>query len=136
MYHRFNEDKYPSTNINMEIFKQQIEIIRNQNLNFYDPSEFDNNFNRPKLQKKVLLTIDDAFASFYNHAWPYLKENKIPFILFVSTEPVGKKGYMTWSQIQEVEKEEFAFIGNHTHTHDYFIDNISDKSIIVSKSYR
>ena len=28
MYHRFNEDKYPSTNINMEIFKKQIDLIR------------------------------------------------------------------------------------------------------------
>ena len=35
----------------------------------------------------------------------YLKEKKIPFILFVSTEAVGKNGYMTWDQIKELEKE-------------------------------
>jgi hypothetical protein len=28
MYHRFNESKYPSTNIQMEVFKNQIEIIK------------------------------------------------------------------------------------------------------------
>ena len=28
MYHRFNENKYPSTNIKMEIFKKQIELIK------------------------------------------------------------------------------------------------------------
>ena len=44
-------------------------------------------------------------ALFYENAWPFLKENKIPFLLFVSTEPVGQKGYMTWEQIKEVEKE-------------------------------
>jgi len=27
MYHRFNENKYPSTNIQMEVFKKHIEII-------------------------------------------------------------------------------------------------------------
>ena len=37
------------------------------------------------------------------------KKNKIPFILFVSTEPVGKNGYMTWEQIKEVEKEKFVY---------------------------
>ena len=37
-----------------------------------------------------------------------LKKNKIPFILFVSTEPVGKNGYMTWEQIKEIEKENFV----------------------------
>ena len=28
MYHRFNENKYPSTNIKMDIFKKQINIIQ------------------------------------------------------------------------------------------------------------
>ena len=33
-----------------------------------------------KNKKKILINIDDGFKSFYNEAWPYLKENKIPFI--------------------------------------------------------
>ena len=121
MYHRFNENKYPSTNIQMEIFKKQIQIISNNNFKFYNPKKFDLDFNEPKLDKKILITIDDAFSSFYENAWPYLKENKIPFILFVSTEPVGKYGYMTWSQIKEIEKEDFVFIGNHSHSHEYLV---------------
>ena len=121
MYHRFNENKYPSTNIQMEIFKKQIQIINNNNFKFYNPKKFDLDFNQPKLDKKILITIDDAFSSFYENAWPFLKENKIPFILFVSTEPVGKYGYMTWSQIKEIEKEDFVFIGNHSHSHEYLV---------------
>ena len=122
MYHRFNENKYPSTNVKMDIFKNQIEIIRGKGLNFYNPLDFKDEFAKPKNEKKILLTIDDAFSSFYENAWPYLKKNKIPFILFVSTEPVGKNGYMTWEQIKEVEKEKFAYIGNHSHSHEYMID--------------
>jgi len=122
MYHRFNENKYPSTNIQMDIFKKQINIIKNKNYEFEIPKNFDLSFNKPKTKKKILITIDDAFASFYENAWPFLKENKIPFILFVSTQPVGKKGYMTWEQIKEVEKENFAFIGNHSHSHEYLLD--------------
>ena len=121
MYHRFNENKYPSTNIKMEIFKKQIQIINDNNFEFYNPKNFDLDFNKPKLDKKILITIDDAFSSFYENAWPFLKENKIPFILFVSTEPVGKYGYMTWSQIKEIEKEDFVFIGNHSHSHEYLV---------------
>ena len=121
MYHRFNENKYPSTNIQMEIFKKQIQIINNNNFKFYNPKKFDLDFKEPKLDKKILITIDDAFSSFYENAWPFLKENKIPFILFVSTEPVGKYGYMTWSQIKEIEKEDFVFIGNHSHSHEYLV---------------
>ena len=126
MYHRFNENKYPSTNIRMNVFKEQMEIIKNSNYTFSNPKTFSENFKNPKTNKEILVTIDDAFLSFYLEAWPYLKENKIPFILFVSTEPIGKKGYMTWEQIKEVEAEKFTVIGHHSHTHGYLIDEDND----------
>ena len=119
MYHRFEENKYPSTNIRLDIFKKHINLIKKNNLNFYNPGELSKNFTKVKKQKKILLTVDDAFTSFYENAWPILREEKIPFILFVSTEAVGNKGYMSWNQIKEVEKDSFAYIGNHSHSHDY-----------------
>jgi peptidoglycan/xylan/chitin deacetylase (PgdA/CDA1 family) len=141
MYHRFDENKYPSTNIQMNVFKQQIKIIKNSKYKFYDPKNLEKNFHIIKIEKKILLTIDDAFSSFYEIAWPYLKEEKIPFILFVSTEAVGKNGYMTWDQIKELEKENTVYIGNHSHTHDYlvnfkndlFINDINTASAIFIK---
>ena len=126
MYHRFNEHKYPSTNIQMDVFKKQMQIIKNSNYIFSNPKNFEKNFNTPKTNKEILITIDDAFLSFYLEAWPYLKKNKIPFVLFVSTEPVGKKGYMTWEQIKEIEAEKFTIIGHHSHSHEYLIDNDND----------
>ncbi len=122
MYHRFNENKYPSTNIRMDVFNQQMLIIKELNFNFYKPQIFLNEFNNPKKEKKILITIDDGFKSFYTEAWPYLKKNKIPFILFVSTEPVGKHGYMNWDEIKEIENSELGYIGHHSHTHEYLID--------------
>ncbi len=106
----------------MDIFDQQMLIIRNLNYKFYDPKFFLSEFDKPKKEKKILITIDDGFKSFYTEAWPYLKKNKIPFILFVSTEPIGKNGYMDWNEIKEIEKSEFGFIGHHSHTHEYLID--------------
>ena len=129
MYHRFNENKYPSTNIRMEVFSQQMEQIKNLGYEFYHPDIFLREFQIPKKEKKILITIDDGFKSFYNEAWPYLKKNKIPFILFVSTEPVGKNGYMTWDEIKEIQKSKIGFIGHHSHTHEYLID-MSEKEFI------
>ncbi len=130
MYHRFDENKYPSTNIRMEVFEKHIQLIKNQNYDFIQSKEFIEKFNVAKKQKKILLTVDDAFQSFYQEAWPFLKKNKIPFILFVSTEPVGNNGYMTWEQIIEIEKEDFVTIGHHSHTHEYLID-VSDKEFVL-----
>ena len=129
MYHRFDEHEYPSTNIQMDVFIKHIQLIKDSNYEFIHPKDFQENFNKPKNKKKILLTVDDAFKSFYEVAWPYLKKNKIPFILFVSTEPVGNKGYMSWDQIKDVEKENFAVIGHHSHSHEYLIDKTNDEFV-------
>ena len=140
MYHRFNENKYPSTNIKMNIFDEQMNLIKNLNYEFYDPKIFVNEFNKPKDKKKILITIDDGFKSFYNEAWPYLKKNKIPFILFVSTEPVGKNGYMTWDEIKEIDDSSIGYIGHHSHTHEYLIDMTEEEFVndieIASKIFK
>ena len=110
----------------MDIFEKQMEIIKEQDYEFYDPKNFVKEFEKIKENKKILITIDDAFKSFYTEAWPFLKEKKIPFILFVSTEPIGKYGYMNWDEIKEIDNSEFGYIGHHSHTHEYLID-MSDK---------
>ncbi len=129
MYHRFNEHKYPSTNIQIDIFYEHLKLIKDSNYQFINLNDFIENFDKPKNQKKILITIDDGFISFYENAWPFLKKNKIPFILFISTEPIGGKGYMNWEQIKEIEKENFAAIGHHSHSHEYLIDK-SDSEFI------
>ena len=106
----------------MDIFKEHVDLILDANLTFYHPKDFVDEFDIPKKEKKILLTVDDAFQSFYDNAWPYLKKNEIPFVLFVSTEPVGNNGYMNWDQIKEIESSEYGVIGHHSHSHDYLID--------------
>ena len=88
MYHRFGENKYPSTNIQIDAFKKHLEIIEKENINFINPNNFEKNLISRKNTRKILLTIDDGFESFYKNAWPILKEKKIPFILFISTREV------------------------------------------------
>jgi len=122
MYHRFDENKYPSTNIRMEIFKQQLSEIDKEKIEFITFNKFEKIIKNNIEKNYLLLTIDDGFKSFYINAWPILKKKKIPFILFVSTREVGKSGYMTWKEIKEVSSNEFVTIGNHSHTHEYLID--------------
>ena len=63
MYHRFNENKYPSTNIQIDVFKDQMEIVKNSSYTFSNPKIFEKNFTSPKINKEILITIDDAFLS-------------------------------------------------------------------------
>ncbi len=122
MYHRFNENKYPSTNIRNEIFKDHLKEINKSEIKFITFEKFEKIIKTNIDNNYLLLTIDDAFKSFYLNAWPILKKKKIPFILFVSTREIGKYGYMTWEQINEVGSSNLVTIGNHSHTHEYLID--------------
>ena len=56
MYHRFEENKYPSTNIRMNIFLEHIAAIKNNGFEFYNPKLFNEELDKPKDSKKILLT--------------------------------------------------------------------------------
>jgi len=122
MYHRFEENKYPSTNIRNKVFSEHIKEINSSGIKFINFEKFEKIIKSSTEENYILLTIDDAFESFYQNAWPILKNKKIPFILFVSTREIGKHGYMTWDQIREVEANNLATIGNHSHSHEYLVD--------------
>ena len=126
MYHRFNESKYPSTNIQLDVFEKQLEIIDNEGIKFIHPKDFKNSMSNNKGDRKILFTVDDGLLSFYENAWPILREKKIPFILFVNTREVGAFNYMSWDQIIELHNSEYVEIGNHSHSHEYLADEDPD----------
>ena len=127
MYHRFDENKYPSTNIKNEIFIEHLNEINNRKIEFINFEKFEKIIKTNIDKNYILLTVDDAFQSFYINAWPILKNKKIPFVLFVSTREIGKHGYMTWEQIKEVSDNNLVTIGNHSHSHEYLVDWPDDK---------
>ena len=65
MYHRFNENKYPSTNIKNEIFIEHIKEIDNSGIEFITFDKFKKVVKSNIDKNYLLLTIDDAFESFY-----------------------------------------------------------------------
>jgi poly-beta-1,6-N-acetyl-D-glucosamine N-deacetylase len=135
MYHRFEENKYPSTNIKLNDFLKHIEMIQSANIRFINPKKFKEELTKNKKERKILLTIDDGFSSFYENAWPILKEKKIPFILFINTREVGALNYMGWDEIKEISNENFVEIGNHSHSHEYLVDeNIETIKSDIEKS--
>ena len=141
MYHRVGEGKYPSTNVSTEMFNEHLKLIEGFQLEFIQPNEFKKMIlnGQPLNERKILLTVDDAFKSFYLNAWPILKEKKIPFILFVNTREVSQNhsNYMNWKQIRELRDSGLVTIGGHSWSHDYFVDmKIEDVKTDIEKSHK
>lgn len=120
MYHRFGEADLPSTSIKIEQFESHLAELKNGGYRVMDLPDIVKAIKNGKElpDKAVAITVDDAYLSVYQEAWPRLKELGYPFTLFVSTEPVdrGVRGYMSWDQIRELRREGVT-IGHHTVTH-------------------
>ncbi|MGB0404872.1 MAG: hypothetical protein ACPGDB_01620, partial [Fusobacterium sp.] len=68
-------------------------------------NNFDEQFNKPKSKKEILITIDDAFESFYTEAWPYLKENKIPQLINTFSEGKFRIPYRIENLVNAIKPE-------------------------------
>ncbi len=120
MYHRFGENKYPSTNVTEKQFVSHIDYVLKNKIQILSLEEIIATLNRNEKfnEKAIAFSVDDAYSSFYKIAWPLFREKNIPVTLFVSTDIIDKKtkGYMTWPEIRQFI-DEGGGIGQHTSTH-------------------
>lgn len=130
MYHRFGEAAYPATSVTLDQFEDHIEYLKDNNFNIMPVPEIvsalKNNTSLP--EKTIGITIDDAFKSVYNEAWPILRRSNVPFTLFVSPATIGGSQYMSWADLQKLAKDKNVTIGNHTEHHTYMTDKTSDQN--------
>lgn len=120
MYHRFGDNRFPSTNVTVEQLDGHIAELKNGAYNVMllgDVVEAIEN-GQPLPACTVSISIDDAYATVFEIGWPKFRAAGLPVTLFVSTGPVdrGLDGMMTWDQIRQMH-EEGAEIGAHTVTH-------------------
>ena len=122
MYHRFDESKYPSTNITLDQFLEHLELFNSHEYNVL-PLEFiiDSIITETTLpENTVAISIDDGHKSILKKAWPLIKKYGYPVTIFISTEPIDAQfsNYLTWDEIRLL-KQEGADIGAHTRTHQH-----------------
>ena len=136
-YHRFDEPKYPSTNISMELFTKQINYLIQHNYNIWPLSKIIRYLlkNKKIPDKTVSITIDDAYQSVYVHAYPLLKKYNLPFTVFVNSLPIvhESKNYMSWNAMREMGKNGAEF-ANHSYSHQYLVRE-KNKNLRLYKEY-
>jgi peptidoglycan/xylan/chitin deacetylase (PgdA/CDA1 family) len=120
MYHRFAEDRYPATSIRIDQFEAQLKHLREGGYRIVPLADvllaLQGQAELP--DRAVAITIDDAYLSVYQHAFPRLKALGFPFTVFVATDPVdqGLPAYMDWNQMREMAAGGASF-ANHGAAH-------------------
>jgi len=66
------------------------------------------------------LTFDDGNLSDYDIAFPILHERRVSATFFVIVDKVGQKGFLSWRQIIEMNKNGMNF-GSHSLTHQSMV---------------
>lgn len=123
IYHRFDEQRYPSTNISSDVFRQQLDYLKENQVEIISLPEIAERLEsgQPLPEHTVALCVDDSYRSFYDVAMPVLREYGFPVTLFVNTDAVGTSGYLNWIELKNL-MDEGVSIGNHTASHAYLVE--------------
>lgn len=79
-------------------------------------------------RKPVILSFDDGWNDQFVYAFPLLKKYKYSATFFVFTNSIGKKGFLSWDQLQEMRSAGMN-IGSHSLSHPY-LTHISDPKVL------
>ena len=67
-------------------------------------------------EKPVILTFDDGYEDNYTTLLPMLEERHMTAVVYMVTNSIGRKGYLSWNQLRDMQKRGIE-IGSHTANH-------------------
>jgi peptidoglycan/xylan/chitin deacetylase (PgdA/CDA1 family) len=121
LYHRVGEDRYSSTSIATEAFRQQMAWLSDHDYRVIPLGELVSALEAGEAPPphSVVITFDDTYRSIYEVAAPILAEYGYPYALFVYTQAMeaGYPDFMSWDQLRELAAQPGVEIGNHGHNH-------------------
>jgi peptidoglycan/xylan/chitin deacetylase (PgdA/CDA1 family) len=131
MYHRFGEDRHPSTSVRLEQFDAHLEHLDRHGFHVVPLTEIVAAIEGGAVlpDSAVAITIDDAYRSIHTEAWPRLRTYGFPFTVFVSTDAVDQRltDYLSWDQMREMERDGVDF-ANHGASHASLIERLEGES--------
>lgn len=131
MYHRFGEAEFAGTSVRIDQFESHLQTLRDDGYTVLPVGDIVAAIRagRSLPERAVGITIDDAYLSAYEEAWPRLKDAGIAVTLFVSTDTIdrGYGGYMSWDQVREM-RDAGVTIGHQTASHLHMAANSAERN--------
>jgi peptidoglycan/xylan/chitin deacetylase (PgdA/CDA1 family) len=118
-YHNLGEQAKGRLVLAAASFREQMRYLKTNGYRVVSLADFVEftRLNRQLPQRAVVLTFDDGYRAFKDHAYPVLKELGFTATLFIYTDWVGAgRGALSWSDLRELSAEGFD-IQAHTKTH-------------------
>ena len=122
-YHLINVPEGGEYNVSAAEFAAQMAWLHANAYQAITPAQLVAAIDRgaPLPPRPVLITFDDNQYTPYEHAVPVLKQYGFTATFFIMTVSIGKDGYLSAAQIQELAAAGFT-IGSHTWDHRVLIE--------------
>jgi peptidoglycan/xylan/chitin deacetylase (PgdA/CDA1 family) len=130
MYHHIRasspEDKL---SVSPESFARQMQFLKREGYRVISLSQLIEEEDHPNRWRPhtVALTFDDGFHNFIDHAVPVLWKYGFSATIFLITSQMGKDGYLSWSDINDLIHMQIDF-GSHTVTHQDLV-SLDDEAL-------
>jgi len=126
MYHEIKDNGGPFA-LDTRNFTEQLKALQDNGYQVISIEQFEDFMLGKKKgipANAVVLTFDDGYKDFYEHAFPLLKKFKYPatnFIIVKSTDVYNPKiiPHMTWGDIQKMSKQGMSFYSHTYDSHEY-----------------
>jgi peptidoglycan/xylan/chitin deacetylase (PgdA/CDA1 family) len=128
IYHRIGGGSPDELDVTLPAFVEQLGLLSGVDVVTID--EAIDRLDRHDPSPCFVLTFDDGFADVYEHAWPLLRDRKMPFTVYLASAYVGSamrwEGAtardsgapgLSWAQLSEMVDSGLCTVGNHTHHH-------------------
>lgn len=122
-YHHLDPRPTTSSTMSPELFAHQMKYLKDNGYNVISLEQLKKYLlsQSPTLpDKAVVITFDDGYTSFYEYAFPILKEYNFPSTMFTIVGRVGNTKNevpkMSWAQIKELSAT--GLVDFQTHTWD------------------
>lgn len=146
MYHYVEYVKDPgdtirkSLDINPYTFEQQLNTLSQNGYKTYFASEISSILDGKIAYstKSAILTFDDGYEDFFTDAFPLLEKYKIKGTVYIITNFLGRRGFLTEDQVRILSQSKYVEIGAHTLDHAYLKiarHDYARQQIFVSKAY-
>ena len=130
MYHHIDQQESGAT-ITPARFEEHLDTLLDKGYNVISLDHF-RSFLKGEVEvpsNAVLITFDDGYESFYQYAYPLLKEREMSATMFMIVKHIGaKEGQvpkLDWPQMQEMIGNGMYF---HSHTYDsHFYHEVDEK---------
>jgi peptidoglycan/xylan/chitin deacetylase (PgdA/CDA1 family) len=110
VYHNIGKDARGRLVLGVDAFTEQMKYLKTHGFRVVSVAEFVEwlQLRRQLPKKTVVLTFDDGYRSFREHAYPVLKELRFTATLFVYTDYVGAgRNALNWEDLKSLVAEGF-----------------------------